>query len=112
MINAQFDPDSIHGRLTAFLDEWSIRHFEWRERIGFKRPITSHLGILHSKVYTRIVDVEDGDYKSVNAFVDMSTGDIYYPAGWCKPAKHVRGNLFSECGGLEALDGHHIRTLS
>ena len=33
-----------------------------------------------------------GQYRdaSVHAFVDKKTGQIYKPAGWAKPAKHVR----------------------
>ena len=27
---------------------------------------------------------------SVHAFIDRETGDVYKPAGWAKPAKHVR----------------------
>ena len=30
---------------------------------------------------------------SVHAFIDRKTGDVYKPAGWAKPAKHVRYNL-------------------
>ena len=30
---------------------------------------------------------------SVHAFIDKETGDVYKPAGWAKPAKHVRYNL-------------------
>ena len=35
------------------------------------------------------------EYKngSVHAFIDRETGDVYKPAGWAKPAKHVRYNL-------------------
>ena len=30
---------------------------------------------------------------SVHAFIDRETGDVYKPASWAKPAKHVRYNL-------------------
>ena len=30
---------------------------------------------------------------SVHAFIDRETGDVYKPAGYTKPAKHVRYNL-------------------
>ena len=35
------------------------------------------------------------EYKngSVHAFIDRETGDVYKPASWNKPAKHVRYNL-------------------
>ena len=36
-----------------------------------------------------------GQYRdaSVHAFVDKKTGQIYKPAGWSKPAKHVRFDM-------------------
>ena len=36
-----------------------------------------------------------GQYRdgSVHAFVDKQTGQVYKPAGWAKPAKHVRYDL-------------------
>ena len=33
---------------------------------------------------------------SVWCFVDAATGDVYKPASWKAPAKHVRYNLFDE----------------
>ena len=30
---------------------------------------------------------------SVHCFVDKLTGEVYKPAGWKKPAKHVRFNM-------------------
>ena len=30
---------------------------------------------------------------SVHAFVDKQTGEVYKPAGWAKPAKHVRFDM-------------------
>jgi len=32
---------------------------------------------------------------SVYAFVELGSGDIYKPASWRAPAKHVRGNIFN-----------------
>ena len=36
-----------------------------------------------------------GQYRdsSVHSFVDKETGEVYKPAGWAKPAKHVRYDL-------------------
>jgi hypothetical protein len=34
--------------------------------------------------------------RSVYAFVEMGSGDIYKPASWNGPAKHVRGNIFND----------------
>ena len=39
---------------------------------------------------------------SVHAFIDRETGDVYKPAGWAKPAKHVRYNL------LERIDRNFL----
>ena len=33
---------------------------------------------------------------SVHAFVEKTTGDVYKPAGWAKPAQHVRYNLLDD----------------
>ncbi len=43
------------------------------------------------------------DDQSVYCFVAMN-GDILKAASWAVPAKHVRGNIFSDTRGLEALD--------
>lgn len=48
---------------------------------------------------------------SVYCFVDLTTGDIFKPAGWQAPAKHARGNIYSPEHGAEALSGHHIKYL-
>ena len=39
-----------------------------------------------------------GKYRdgSVHAFVDKETGEVYKPAGWAKPAKHVRFDMRDE----------------
>ena len=42
---------------------------------------------------TRQVNRQFGDDISVHAFVDKNTGEVYKPAGWKSPAKHVRFNM-------------------
>tara|TARA_Y100000992_G_scaffold89428_1_gene57592 strand:+ start:278 stop:709 length:432 start_codon:yes stop_codon:yes gene_type:complete len=37
-----------------------------------------------------VFEYRDG---SVHAFVDKKTGEVYKPAGWAKPAKHVRFDM-------------------
>ena len=39
------------------------------------------------------VNRQFGDDISVHAFVDKNTGEVYKPAGWKQPAKHVRFNM-------------------
>ena len=56
--------------------------------------------------YIKLVDgyIEDnGELKSrsVVAFIEKTTGDVYKPAGWQAPAKGVRYNLFNDIDYLE-----------
>lgn len=57
--------------------------------------------------YAKLVTF-DGTQRMVAAFVQRDTGEIFKPASWRAPAKHARGNIFSEHNGAEALseDGH------
>ena len=48
----------------------------------------------------REVGYRDG---SVHAFVDKKTGDVYKPAGYNKPAKHVRFNLLDDNSYEESI---------
>ena len=95
MIDKDFETTLIH-----FINEWEDRvrpHWE-REfsNLEFK-PLTYTKGRKYAKI------IQEGS--RVVAFVDMKTGDIFKPAGWKAPAKHARGNLFSEQGGFEATYG-------
>jgi hypothetical protein len=45
------------------------------------------------KKYHKIVMISSGNARSVHAFVDKNTGDLYKAASWKAPAKGVRFNL-------------------
>jgi hypothetical protein len=56
--------------------------------------------------YARIV--RKSPHASAYGFIEMSTGNIYYSAGWKAPQKnHVRGNILAEncldCCGWSAV---------
>lgn len=122
--------NALYEAIALFLDAWDEIRAKEHERNGYHWPSDTSLGLEHGKKYLRVVQVVyddetpglgvkiDGiDHKrksiGVEAFIDESTGDIYYPAGWAKPAKHVRGNVFSPKHGAEAIGpgGWGIRTL-
>ena len=43
--------------------------------------------------YHKIMKETNGKFRSVHAFVDKKTGEVYKPASSKAPAKHVRYNL-------------------
>ena len=43
------------------------------------------------------------DHGGVHAFVDKKTGDVFKPASWNAPAKHVRYNLLDEKSFTECI---------
>ena len=43
--------------------------------------------------YHKIVMETESGSRSVHAFIDKKTGEVYKPASWKAPAKHVRFNL-------------------
>ena len=46
---------------------------------------------------------KDNGSQSVHAFIDKKTGDVYKPASWKAPAKHVRFNLLDDNSREECL---------
>lgn len=52
-------------------------------------------GYSKGKRFFKIFRVDSAS-KSVVAFVDRVSGDIYKPAGWKAPAKHARGNVLDK----------------
>lgn len=52
-------------------------------------------GRKYNKIVQREFDEHQGKFRdgSVHAFVDKYTGEVYKPAGWANPAKHVRYDM-------------------
>jgi hypothetical protein len=46
--------------------------------------------------------------KFVYGFVSVDTGDIYKAATWNAPAKHARGSIFNDDGGMNACTPYGI----
>lgn len=56
--------------------------------------------------------VNNGAQRSVRAFVDKDTGEIFKAASWRAPAKHVRGTIMAEDYGLSCMTPygpHYLR---
>ena len=48
---------------------------------------------------------------SVYAFVEIETGDIYMAASYKTPAKHIRGSLYDQSGGMDCSGPNGIKSL-
>ena len=52
--------------------------------------------------------ITEGSQASVYGFVDAHTGDIYKAATWKAPAKHIRGSIFADDGGMSSCTPYGI----
>ena len=75
------DPDNCYWQQR--IDEYMVGEFSLRFVIQSGRK------------YHKII-MEDGANRSVHAFVDKKSGDVYKAASWQEPAKGVRYNLVSK----------------
>ena len=46
-----------------------------------------------ARKYHKVIMTTGGGSRSIHAFVDVKTGDVYKAATWKAPAKHIRFNL-------------------
>ena len=49
--------------------------------------------LISGRKYHKVMQCVDGQTESVHAFIDKKTGEVYKPASWKAPAKHVRYDL-------------------
>ena len=97
----QYHVRTLKGNLSGNYPEYA------REQLDAIENGTANLmwfKVYSGKRYYKIVQQEFetwekskyyGQYRdsSVHSFVDKETGEVYKPAGWAKPAKHVRFDM-------------------
>ena len=102
MLDRPNKTDAFDKALETFLDGCKKIHANY-VRANFDRIADSEIAkewrVDHGMVRARIVHAG-----SAYCFVDYATGDVLKCAGYKAPAKHARGNIFSDKDGLEALD--------
>jgi hypothetical protein len=64
-------------------------------KASYTGNLTFDVDVAMGRKYAKVVNVSHGGGRSVHAFVDVKTGDVYMPASWNAPAKHVRFNLLT-----------------
>lgn len=61
------------------------------------------IGAIEGRRYVKITRTRDGKPTSVFCFVDKTNGNVLKAAGWSAPAKHARGNIYSDRNGMEGI---------
>ena len=92
--------------LTTFTSDYANKQME-----SIKNGTTNlmRFNVIKGRKYWKIFSYEYDDraeeYRqgSINCFVDRETGDVYKPASYNKPAKHVRYNLLERSSRAECL---------
>lgn len=99
----------------ALYEDYKVQSIEAHNRsIGIGQDVNYHSNQI-AKIYNEGADVEfyldssprkyfrlvmryltGSKQRSGHAFIDKATGDVYKPASWKAPAKHIRYNLLDD----------------
>ena len=82
--------ESYKRKLHSASSEWDVNYYTQRIEEIKKNPDYDFVTESGRKYY-KIVMVNN--QRSVHAFVDKKTGQVFKPASWQAPAKHVRYDL-------------------
>ena len=84
---------AIRGH-QKFVDDADTREYHVRKIDELKSGILPIDYVIESgKKYHKVVFIDGGGSRSVHAFVDKNTGEVYKSASWKSPAKGVRFDL-------------------
>lgn len=109
---------NFEDALSNFIHLWKIKLMERKEAMGLTYFDDYALDLERGKKYIRIVRKERKNGENIQhsgssaAFIDMTNGDVLKCDSYKKPAKHPRGNIYSDRSGMEAIDsGAFVRYL-
>ena len=93
--------DSLHLIIKSCEEKGQNSDFAKKQVIDYEEGVAKlmkfrvHPTRKYLKIIKQQFDTGRNEYRdeSVHAFVDKQTGQVYKPAGWEKPAKHVRYDL-------------------
>ena len=88
--------DVLHARIAEWLDTLTER-----APMGYSFECDPPR---RGQKYCRIVMKDRGGARSVHAFYDLRTGEVYKAATWSAPAKHVRFSLLDDASFRRMLD--------
>ena len=97
-LEAQYKEYHVRS-MTKFTSDWANKQLE---SVKNGTANLMRFNVIKGRKYWKIFSYEYDDraeeYKqgSINCFVDRETGDVFKPASYNKPAKHVRYNLLDE----------------
>ena len=100
-LEENYKQDSIDSYKRMALKEGSKYAFDRLQEIEDGTANLYKFVIKKGRKYLKIINQQFDTFQdrneyrdgSVHAFIDRETGDVYKPAGYNKPAKHVRYNL-------------------
>ena len=84
---------SIRGHQRSVERNESVEHHQQRIDELRNGILPIDYVIESGKKYHKIIMVDSGSSRSVHAFVDKKTGEVYKSASWKSPAKGVRYDL-------------------
>jgi hypothetical protein len=87
---------SIRGyqrSLETYRDEGGIKYYQQRIDELKSGILPIDYVIESGKKYHKVIMIDGGSSRSVHAFVDKNTGEVYKSASWKSPAKGVRYDL-------------------
>lgn len=99
--------NNLLARLEAYKTGLNLTYFD---KYGV---ITDVGGSKFVKVYRAELNKEGQELnRHIVAFVSKENGAIFKPATYRAPAKHARGNIYSDTFGMEAIsDCGHVKYL-